>query len=62
MEKLRETIQQQEEEIGRVKDEIAILKGEKARPKIKPNRMEPEADQEAKAGTESESSPNVSAR
>ena len=58
MEKLRETIQQQEEEIGRLKDEIAILKGEKARPKIKPSRMEPEADQTGKSGTESESSPS----
>ena len=44
MEKLRETIQQQEEEIGRLKDEIALLKGEKARPKIKPSRMEAEQD------------------
>lgn len=29
MEKLRETIQQQDEEIGRLKDEIALLKGER---------------------------------
>ncbi|MFO1434633.1 MAG: hypothetical protein U1F76_31885, partial [Candidatus Competibacteraceae bacterium] len=34
IEKLRETIQQQDEEIGRLKDEIAILKGEKVRPKL----------------------------
>lgn len=58
MEKLRATIQQQGEEIGRLKDEIALLKGEKARPKIKPSRMEPEANREAKAGTESESTPS----
>ena len=45
IEKLRETIQQQDEEIGRLKDEIAILKGEKARPKLKPSRMEPAASQ-----------------
>jgi hypothetical protein len=47
MEKLRETIQQQDEEIGRLKDEIALLKGEKARPTIKPSRMEPEAGRES---------------
>lgn len=46
LEKLRETVQQQNEEIGRLKDEIALLKGEKARPKIKPSRLEPEADKE----------------
>jgi len=53
MEKLRETIQQQEEEIGRLKDEIALLKGEKARPNIKPSRMEAETS----SATESASSP-----
>ena len=51
IEKLRETIQQPEEEIGRLKDEIAILKGEKARPKLKPSRME------AATGKESASVP-----
>ena len=49
IEKLRETIQQQDEEIGRLKDEIAILKGEKARPKLKPSRMEPAAGRESEA-------------
>jgi hypothetical protein len=43
IEGLRETVQRQGEEIGRLKDEIAILKGEKARPQFKPSRMEPEA-------------------
>ncbi|MFO1432590.1 MAG: hypothetical protein U1F76_21055 [Candidatus Competibacteraceae bacterium] len=52
IEKLRETIQQQDEEIGRLKDEIAILKGEKARLKLKPSRME------AATGKESASAPS----
>jgi len=51
IEKLRETSPQQDEEIGRLKEESAIVKGEKARPKIKPSRMEPAA------GRESESAP-----
>lgn len=51
IEKLRETIQQQDEEIGRLKDEIALLKGEQARPKLKPSRME------AATGKESASAP-----
>lgn len=51
IERVRETIQQQDEEIGHLKDEIALLKGEKARPKIKPSRLEREA------GRESESAP-----
>jgi hypothetical protein len=41
-----------------LKDETAILKGEKARPTLKPSRMGPEAVPEAKSGTESESSPS----
>ena len=35
----RETVQQQSEEIGWLKDEIAVLKGEKAHPKFKPSGM-----------------------
>ena len=44
IEELRERVQCLEEENGRLKDEIAVLKGEKARPKFKPGRMEPQAD------------------
>jgi hypothetical protein len=51
MEKLRATIQPQDEEIGCLQDEMAILKGEQARPNSQPSRLEPAA------GRESESAP-----
>jgi hypothetical protein len=57
MEKLRETIQQQDEEIGRLKDEIALLKGEKARPNIKPSRMEPDAGRESVSAPAGDAAP-----
>lgn len=52
MEELRERVQFLEEENGRLKEEIAVLKGEKARPKFKPSRMEPEAGQADKQDRE----------
>ncbi len=57
IEKLRETIQQQDDEIGRLKDEIARLKGEKARPTIKPSRMEPDAGREPAPAPAGEAAP-----
>lgn len=48
MEELRERVQFLEEENGRLKDAIAILKGEQARPKFKPSGMEQEAGREEK--------------
>ena len=51
VEELREAMRRQAEEIGRLKDEIAILKGEKARPQFKPSRMEPEAGSEKDPST-----------
>ena len=37
---LAERVQLQEEEIGRLKDEIAVLKKQKKRPKIRPSKMD----------------------
>jgi len=52
-EQLAERVQRQGEEIQQLKDEIAILKGEKKRPKFKASRMEQQAgkDQEDKEST-----------
>jgi len=38
IEELVVTVQRQEEEIQQLKDEVAILKGEKKRPKFKPSK------------------------
>jgi uncharacterized protein (UPF0335 family) len=43
---LAERVQRLEEENGRLKDEIAVLKGEKKRPTFKPSKMEEQAGQE----------------
>ncbi len=45
---LIEIILRQHEQMGHLKDEVAVLKGEKKRPKFKPSRMNEEA---GKAGT-----------
>ena len=43
---LAEQVQRLEEGNGRLKDEIAVLKGEKKRPTFKPSKMEEQAGQE----------------
>jgi uncharacterized small protein (DUF1192 family) len=41
---LAQRVQLQEEEIGRLKDEIAVLKKQKRRPKIKPGKMDDDTE------------------
>src|SRR5918999_6363549 len=48
IEEQAEQLRQQEELIGRLKDEIAVLKGEKKRPRFKASGMEKKAGQEEK--------------
>lgn len=44
LEQFAERIQEQDEDIARLKDEISILKGEKARPIFKPSKLDSETD------------------
>ena len=46
IERLVETVQRQDEVIGQLRDEIAVLKGEKKRPVLKPSKMAEQAGQE----------------
>ena len=48
IEQLAERVRCQEEEIGRLKDEIAVLKGEKKRPRFKPSKLDQEAGKDTR--------------
>lgn len=50
-------IQEQDEEIARLKDEVSILKGEKKRPKFKGSKLDSETDCEAEVGADSSGTP-----
>jgi hypothetical protein len=50
IEKQAEQLRQQEELLGQLKDEIAVLKGEKKRPRFKASGMEKNAGQDEKEG------------
>ncbi len=44
IERLAQRIQEQDEQIGQLKDEVAVLKGEKKRPQFKPSRLDSGTD------------------
>lgn len=50
-------IQEQDEEIARLKDEVSILKGEKKRPKFKGSKLDSETDCEAEVDADSSGTP-----
>lgn len=52
---LLQLVREMQERIGELEDEVARLKGEKGKPKIKPSRLEPK-DKAAKPETEAQES------
>jgi hypothetical protein len=50
-------IQEQDEEIARLKDEVSLLKGERKRPKFKGSKLDSETDREAEADADSSGTP-----
>jgi hypothetical protein len=53
IEALMQEVQRQEEQIGQLKDEIAVLKGEKKRPRFKPSQLDEKAGEEDPKGDDS---------
>ncbi len=53
IEALVQEVQRQEEQIGQLKDEIAVLKGEKKRPRFKPSKLDEKAGEEDPKGDDS---------
>ena len=50
IEALAQEVQRQEERIGQLEDEIAILKGEKKRPRFRPSQLDEKAGKEDSKG------------
>ena len=62
IETLAERVQQQGEMIGQLKDEIAVLKGEKKRPIFKPSKMDEQAGKDPQKSSESKKRPGSEKR
>ena len=59
IERLALKVQLQEEEILRLKDEVAVVKGEKKRPKFKPSKLDQKAGKEEEPGDAEADEPPV---
>ncbi len=55
LEQFAERLQEQDEEIARLKDEISILKGEKKRPTFKPSKLDSQTDRDPPENDKSDS-------
>ena len=62
IERLAEKVQQQDELIGQLKDEIAVLKGEKKRPTFKPSKMDEKAGMDRQQSSASKKRPGSEKR
>lgn len=62
IETLSETVGQQAEEIKRLRDEVAVLKGQKKRPRFKPSQLDQKAGQGDKDSSEGKKRPGSAKR